>query len=96
MNIAKNLCTFHGTNFFTYSSASYIPWAFSVFIGGVRNFGRSSPATISFWLRRSGDDFETGTNEPVIVRTWGGGTISNGDASSEHCESHSIKIRREN
>jgi hypothetical protein len=79
------------------------PWAlFSSVFGGttVRNFGRSSPATISFWLRLSGDDFCTGTNEPVIVKTWGGGAISNGDgaSSTEHCESHSEtseKKRRE-
>lgn len=73
---------------------SGIPWAFSSVFGGVvRNFGRSSPATISFWLRRSGDDFWTGTNEPVIVKTWGGGAISMGvgNASSEHWESQSRK-----
>lgn len=95
VNIGKYLCTSHGTISFLFSIHAYnIPWAFSVFVGGVRNFGRSSPATISFWWRRSGDDFVTGTNEPVIVRTWGGGATSNGDASSEHCESHSEKERK--
>lgn len=73
---------------------NFIPWAvFSVFGGVVKNLGRSSPATISFWWRRSGDDFWTGTNEPVIVKTWGGGAISTGigNVSSEHCESQSRK-----
>lgn len=68
------------------------PWASSVCLM-VRNLGRSSPATISFWFRRSGDDFWTGTRDP-IARTWGG-TTSIGDGSSEHWESHSEKIRQE-
>lgn len=53
----------------------------------MRNFGRSSPATISFWFRRSGDDFCTGTSDPM-ARTCGG-TTSIGEGSSEHWESHS-------
>lgn len=65
------------------------PWASSVCLM-VRNLGRSSPATISFWLRRSGDDFCIGTSDPM-ARTWGGTTSIGDGCSSEHCESHSGK-----
>lgn len=68
------------------------PWASSVWVIE-RNFGRSSPATISF-CRFSGDAFWTGTSEP-IVSTWGE-TTSIGDGSSEHCESHSGGGRKSN
>jgi hypothetical protein len=57
----------------------------------VINFGRSSPATISFWvIRRSGDGFCTGTSAPIAMAC---GT-SIGDISSEHCELHSVEERK--